>query len=165
MPVSALAWEREHPKAAKIFVEEPSLQCKACEKELLGEHPSGIIVGWKTYSEKFEPSFKSRLEYVYWCCKGQCDDRLEAKYGKPDLVSAWEEIPDLMIPVAYLRWTMSTLNELADGREYSDQAFDATKELLLQLFPMVARELSTKDHDRIRDLSAIPSYLGGWGYD
>ncbi|RKE37217.1 restriction endonuclease [Paraburkholderia sp. BL23I1N1] len=165
MPVSSSLWEKDHPKAAKIFSDEPSLQCKACGKELLGEHPAGIVVGWRTYSESYDPSFKPKHEYVYWCCKGRCDDRLEAQYRKPGLIDGWEDIPDLVIPIVYIRWVMSTLNELQGSEQYSKEAFEATKELLLNLFPMVAREPSAQNHERIQSLSAIPSFLGGWGYD
>ncbi|MFM0390777.1 hypothetical protein [Paraburkholderia phytofirmans] len=165
MPISAAVWEKDHPKAARIFSQEPSLRCAACSKELLGEQPSGIVVGWKTYSEEYDPEFKPKHERVYLCCKGPCDDKLETKYGRPGLISGWEDLPDLMIPIAYIRWVMSTLNELQDGQQYSPQAFDATKDMLLNLFPMIAREPSMQNHERISNLSAIPSYLGGWGYD
>ncbi|NML30577.1 PDDEXK family nuclease [Paraburkholderia antibiotica] len=165
MPVSTSSWERDHPKAAKIFAEEPSLKCKACGKELLGKHPSGIVVSWQTYSEEANLSFKTKHEHVYWCCKGDCDARLEEEFAKPGLIDGWEDISDLAIPIAYIRCVMSTLNELHNREQYSQEAFDATKELLLNLFPMVAREPSANDHERIQSLSAIPAHFGGWGYE
>lgn len=56
------------------------------------------------------------------------------------------------------------MNELRSDTTYSDEAFDSLKEFLLQLFPYVARDLSTREKDKIKDLSGIPAFLGGLGY-
>lgn len=163
LPLSLAGWEKENPKAARIFAEAPSLQCAACQKELLGDAPSGILVFWKTYSST-DAKFKRKTEHLYCCCKGKCDDVLRRKYGTPGLIDSWEDLPDLIIPIAYLRMAVALLNELESGETYSPAAFDKVKDVVLNLFPMISREPSQRDDERIRSLSAIPVFLGGWGY-
>lgn len=79
------------------------------------------------------------------------------------MIDGWEDIPDLLIPTIYLRWTMGTINDLRDGKTYSDQAFEKTKDLLVNLFPLVCRHLSDEDGERIQALRQIPKFLGGLG--
>lgn len=77
------------------------------------------------------------------------------------MIDGWEDIPDLLIPTIYLRWTMSTINELRDGKTYTNQAFEKIKDLLVNLFPLVCRHLSDADTERVKALQRIPSFLGG----
>lgn len=65
----------------------------------------------------------------------------------------------------YIRWVMATLNHVNGDYAFSDDAFEATKELLLELFPYVARSLTSAEVSRIEQLGEIPAYLGGLGYE
>lgn len=79
------------------------------------------------------------------------------------MTDGWEDIPDMLIPTIYLQWTMSTINELRDGKTYSDPAFEKIKDLLVSRFPLVCRHLSDDDVERIKALQRIPKFLGGLG--
>ncbi len=59
---------------------------------------------------------------------------------------------------------MATLNELKRGDTYSDTAFADWKELLLNVFPFVTRELSAAEKERVSHLGMIPAALGGFDY-
>lgn len=162
-PISVAKWKKEHPAPAELFSETPELSCLYCGKSLLHPEPSGIVVIWTTSHNNTDD--KERTEHVYWCCKGQCDETLNRKYDKDDLTDGWEDIPDLIIPLTYIRWIIVTFNEFHEGMTYSDEAFKRLKELLVNLFPLVSRDMTTEEKERIRRLSMVPNYLGGWAYD
>lgn len=160
LPKSTAAWIGENPKPAKIFSTHPSLNCDHCSKDLLHPNPTGIIVIWQGR----EDDGKKHVEEIYWCCKGNCDRRLRAKPRKDGLIDGWEDIPDIAIPIAFARWVMVVFNELFRGDSYSPMAFERLKTLVLSVYPYIAREPTQRERDRIQDLAAIPSELGGYGY-
>jgi Restriction endonuclease len=159
--VSVAAWQKENPGIAKIFADEPALFCCYCNKSLLKPEPHGIVVVWTTVPDGDE---KKATEHVYWCCRGQCDRALQEKYRRRNLVDGWEEITDLIAPIAYIRWVTVIMNEFQRGESFSEKAFDDMKTFFLNLFPFVAREMTAKERKRITELAIIPNYLGGWGY-
>jgi hypothetical protein len=160
-PKSIAKWQKEHPNPAKIFEEEPILLCHYCGKNLLHPKPKGIVVVWTSLSRSEE---HERTEHIYWCCKGRCDRVLKAKFWHEGIVDGWEDIPDLIAPIAYIRSVMVMFNQLNRGDRFSKEAFDNMKALHLNLFPLVARDMTEMERERISDLSMIPHYLGGWGY-
>jgi hypothetical protein len=97
--------------------------------------------------------------------QGACDRALQQRYRKERFSDGWEDIPDLIIPMTYIRWVLVTLNELQGGMTYSEQAMQSTKDLLFNLFLLVSRSMTNEEKDRINNLSLLPSYLGGWGYE
>ena len=120
-PKSIQHWQREYPTPAKIFSAQSDLHCKYCDRSLLKADSSGIVVSWTRYSEDTERPHR-HTEHTYWCCKGQCDAVLESRYRQrsPGFVYAWEDIPDLKIPIVFIRWVMvPTFNELRAGETYS----------------------------------------------
>jgi restriction endonuclease len=161
-PASFARWSKEHPKAAKIFGEEPHLSCCYCNKNLLLPKPHGIVVVWSSLSTVEKPR---TTEHVYWCCNGQCDRVLKEKYWRRGIVDGWEDIPDLLAPIAYIRWVIVLINQLQRGDKFAEEAIESMRDFLLNLFPFVAREMTESERERISQLSIIPSYLGGWGYE
>lgn len=162
-PVSFAEWQREHPSPAKIFRDKPILTCLYCKKNLLKPKPRGIIVVWTSVPTD-DQSEKKHTEHVYWCCKGLCDKALKAKFRQKGLIDGWEDIPDLIIPLVYIRWLMAMLNEFKGGMTYSDDALKNSKTFLLNLFPLVSRHMTAGEKERIKTLQMIPHYLGGLGY-
>lgn len=69
-----------------------------------------------------------------------------------------------MIPLVFIRWVISPINQLSSGTIYSDQAIDRLKEFIINVYPYVARHTTTREKERIKSLVEIPSYLGGLGY-
>ena len=140
-PKSLVRWQKDHPAPAKIFREEPALFCWYCKKSLLLPKPHGIVVVWTSLPREGQPR-REHTEHVYWCCKGRCDKALQAQYRRKDLIDGWEDILDLLIPIAYIRWGMTTFNEFHRGMTYSTDALANSKKLLLNLFPLVCRDMT-----------------------
>ena len=163
-PESLDRWQNNHPAPAKIFREEPALFCWYCRKSLLLPEPHGIVVVW-TFLSKEGQAKREHTEHVYWCCKGQCDKVLQAQYRRKDLIDGWEDIPDLLMPAAYIRWVMEMFNEFHRGMTYSTDALTNSKKLLLNLFPFICRGMTEEEKERIKSLTMIPARLGGWGYE
>jgi hypothetical protein len=81
------------------------------------------------------------------------------------LVDGWEDISDLVIPIAYVRWIVAMLNEYQRGKSHSDSAFEKCRQLLLNLYPLVSRDMTEEERKRISELGVIPAHMGGWGYE
>ncbi len=157
-PKSLSKWKTENPKPAKLFIDNPSLKCKVCNKELLTNDYGNLISVWK----KLDDNGVEHIEHIFWTCKGYCDDKFSSTIDD-ELINGWEDISDVMIPTTFIRWIMSILNEHRSGVVYSDKAFENLKEFILQIFPHISRELTTKEKERLSLLGMIPSYLGGHG--
>ncbi|MDD2540960.1 MAG: restriction endonuclease [Desulfuromonadaceae bacterium] len=162
-PESIKKWQVENPAPVKIFAEDPILKCAYCNKDLLNPNPTGIIVFWERIREDYEKE-PQYYEHIYWCCKGHCDKKLSFTHRNHELIDGWEDIPDVMIPHVYIKWVMTSLNELRAGTKYSDEAYSKFKYFLLNIYPFVSRHLSAKEKERLNGLMEIPSYLGGMGY-
>lgn len=158
-PSSIARWKREDTTPVKIFSDELALLCKYCEKNLLLPEPHGNVVIWTTLSASEE-----HTKHLYWCCKGHCDRELNEQFRREGLVDGWKDIQDLVIPAVYIQWVMGTINILHSGTTHSIEAFDSSKELFLNLFPFVSREVTESERERIKILAMIPDYLGGMGY-
>ena len=163
-PTSFSKWKVENPNPAKVFSDEPSLRCKVCDKELLAEGKSGIITFWQDM-KKGDYSKPDNIRQVFWTCRGHCDRVLKDHMRGTDLIDKWEDIADVTLPPVYAQWIMSTFNELRCGVVYSDEAFGAPKEFMLNIYPFVVRHPSEKDKERISDLTEVPAFLGGLGYE
>jgi hypothetical protein len=158
-PSSFSKWQAEHPEPADLlFFAKPELSCKYCAKDLLFPEPNGIVVMWSSLSP-------DRVEDVYWCCKGACDQMLNRQHWKKGLSDSWEDVPDLIAPMAYIRLVLTTLNGLNNHVSYAERAVNQTKELLFNLFPLVCRQMTEAEKRHIQGLQLLPSYFGGWGYE
>lgn len=165
-PNSLDAWKTNNPQPARIFANKPSLKCKVCKKELFDQEDNGVVTLWEKMRKDYKNEPK-QLEYVFWTCRGRCDDVLSAYIHKQrdDVIDGWEDISDVMMPTIYIKWIMSIMNQLQDGDIYSDEAFDSIKSFLLGTFPYIARHLTDKEKARIDSLGMIPSYMGGLNYE
>ncbi|MBY2994498.1 restriction endonuclease [Rhizobium leguminosarum] len=161
-PKSIEAWSNENPTPARLFKEHLNLPCANCGTNLLEKPGKGIVSLWQKMRES--PQQKDAFEQIHFTCFGHCDDVIGKRLRADKLIDGWEDIRDISIPTVYIRWVMSVLNELRSGVTYSDQAFENLKELLLQLFPYVARHPTAAESDRLRELGTIPSWMGGLGY-
>lgn len=165
-PKSLDRWKTENPEPAEIFSEKSSLKCEVCKKELLEQEDNGIIQIWKRKRSDYEVE-PERIEYVFWACRGHCDDALQSAIQKhnPNVIDGWEDIADVMMPTIFIKWVMSIMNKQRAGALYSDEAFSDLKNFLLQVFPYVARHLTSKEKEKIRRLGMIPAFLGGLDYE
>lgn len=165
-PKSIEDWRTENPQPADIFRKKPSLKCRVCAKELLDQDDKGVITIWKKIrgDRAKEPE---RVEHIFWTCRGRCDQVLahHIRSKKLRLIDGWEDISDVMMPTIFIKWVMSIMNEQREGVQYSDEAFGAIKDFLLQVYPHVSRHPTSKEVERVKSLSTVPAYLGGLGYE
>ncbi len=160
-PISVAKWKASDRGPAKVFAESVDLHCDYCSKSLLFPEPHGIVTLWHKYENTEVHSH--RTEYIYFSCKGHCDDRLRQPLEAQKMIDGWEDISDLVIPTIYIKWVMSSLNELHGKKEYTDEAFGKLKDLFLNLFPLLCRHPSEEDVERVKALQRLPAFLGGLG--
>jgi hypothetical protein len=94
--------------------------------------------------------------------KGHADRVLEVQFQQRNLICGWEDIPDVMIPLVYLKWVLMVIDRSHAG-EMSDTALKKMKTFLMALFPYVTRNMTTDEKRRLDNLFEIPSSLGGMG--
>lgn len=129
------------------------LPCRVCHKDLLDElnraqYTANVILGRREQQDG-----GSVVETFDWCCKGDCNDILDARLQKRGLTTGWEDISDLVIPVWYLKWIMATLNRMRSGLEtYSNSAFTDEKEFLIALGQKVFRDSTAEERKRMREV-------------
>jgi hypothetical protein len=162
-PLSYERWLAENPTKAQIFSGTNGLRCANCGEDI-SEGRKGIVVSWEKFRDLEDGSRERYVKYFYWCCRGECDRHLKPRFSEPEYIDKWEDIHDLRIPTIYIRWVMGLLNHIYSDYQYSPQAFEAQKEMLLELFPYVSRNLTMKEVERISALGAIPAFLGGLDY-
>ncbi len=112
-PLSLDKWKTNNPKPAQIFSGDPKLHCKVCDKELFEQDDKGIIQLWSKIRKDYAKEAK-RYEYVYWTCRGHCDDVLSHYIRKQhdDVIDGWEDISDVMMPTVFIKWVMSVNGNL-----------------------------------------------------
>lgn len=164
-PESFSSWKTEFPEPAKIFMDTPSLKCKVCDKQLLEQEDKGVITIWQQIRKDYENE-PQHFHHIFWTCRGRCDDILvnHIRSQTNNLMDGWEDIADVMMPTIFIKWVMSIMNEQKSGCIYSDEAFENLKHFMLQVFPFVSRQLTSKEKERIKSLSMFPAYLGGLDY-
>lgn len=157
-PKSLAEWRTENPQPAKLFADSPNLECIICGKELLEQDDKGIVTFWEIFNEDY-------AEHVFWSCRGHCDQvlRITIREKNSKLIDRWEDIADVMMPTIFIKWVMSIMNNQQSGSKYSDEAFDNLKKFLMQIFPYISRNLTTKEKERVRLLMTLPTYFGGLG--
>jgi len=155
---------REYRKASfapqAISESAVGLYCNVCGKDLLEKREGRIGL-----PGKFIDDGKKRLIVdVYWACTGNCDRTLEAAFQERGLVSMWEGIEDLMIPLVFMQWVITAVNSLRDGSVvFSNEAYKKFIELTFAIAQLVVRETSDEEKERIQSLREIPQVLGGLG--
>lgn len=151
-PRSIARWKREHPKPAKLVIEAGKLLCRSCGRDLLRQMrikgpARSLGTFWKNEGERGR-----RIDDLYWTCKNGCDFQLAGTW-KPDglCYTGWADLSDFRIPTHFLRTVMVFANKLYQ-REIGGLAFEKFKTLLCAFFPLVARDLTTKEEEELEDL-------------
>jgi len=115
-------------------VYEPLL-CRACGKDLLmamfqSEYSANIVQVFEWEKEKNI----NHIQDIYVCCKGKCDSSLESSVRAANLLSSWEDLTDLIIPINFIRYICAVMNRMRAGYDvYTDKAFENEKTILIAL--------------------------------
>jgi hypothetical protein len=95
------------------------------------------------------PKLERNIEKIYFACKGDCDFILEREYIQKGLITTWEDIGDIAIPIFFLRFVFANLNSIADERRaYSNDAFETLKYFILAMGQKVLRETTIEEKKR-----------------
>lgn len=161
-PKSFKAWSTENPDVAQIFSDDSPFRCKRCDR-ILDRNNRGIVACWRKYVDQDERMVKLIKDY-YTCCGGECDRLLQAESIADGYVSAWSELRDYFNPTLFLKAVMGFYNELQDPDvQYTKEAFENQKEIIIRAFPYVARNLTKSETERVSDLGMVPDFFGGFG--
>lgn len=161
-PESFNAWSVENPGVAQIFSDDAPFKCLRCGSVLDRDH-RGIVACWQKYEDRGERKVKLIKDY-YTCCGGECDRILQMEYLAEGYVSAWSELRDYFNPTLFLKAVMGFYNELSDKDvEYTQEAFENHKEVIITAFPYVARNLTKYEAERVNNLGMVPQLFGGFG--
>lgn len=150
-PNSYETYTRENPKPAQLYAEAPSIECEHCGKDLL-QSKNGIFVTLRKPSDPKATEYLPPLyENAYFSCKGECDHILKSKYLQDAyFIDSWADITDYLSPLSFVKKVMAWLNAMNLYNERLDtKAFEKLKQLLINSFPHVSRELTTSENERI----------------
>jgi hypothetical protein len=116
MPFFPLSYKAIKP-IHKIFNDYLPVKCDVCEKDLLEalyhEERNAVTV---QASSRNGDSVET-VEHMYFACKGACDQQLNNMiYKEYKMVTGWNDITDLVIPLNFLRYLIVTLNRFNNGK-------------------------------------------------
>lgn len=160
-PNSYKQWKSQDKSPKRVFHSYTPLECCVCKKDLLPERSGNVALAIKLDDDGIKHIFD-----VYWACLGPHDRMMENRIYKDfELITEWESIEDLSIPMMYIRWFIATFNNLRSGNSvYTDEAFEKFKTFTLCMSQVVVKETTSDQWERIHDLTDIPSWMGGLGY-
>lgn len=129
------------------------LECEFCGKDLLEELNKEGFQANIALARKYGDD-QTLVEDIYWACSENCDKIVEQNlYKNKGLLTGWVHISDLTIPAWYMRWILTTINELHSGTcKYTDTAFKKMKMFILAVGQKVLREMTEKERARVLDL-------------
>jgi hypothetical protein len=167
-PKSLDSWNNANPRPTKLFDDSEPLICNYCGKTLLDpsadlypEDRKSVITFWKQKDPSDLHNYNTQIVDIYWSCKGNCDRQLDRSFKARGLLyDGWEDITDVCIPLVYVKWVMTCINNIRDGHFGSD-AIEKMKTFMIVTFHFVARAPIRGEDERIQALLRIPPYLGG----
>lgn len=138
------------------------LNCKRCGKDLLKtlyeEEYQGMIIFVRSIRK--DHSASKLEEEVYWVCKGSCDDSIKNHLHSVGKITGWEDISDIAIPAFFLRFILSIMNGIRDGRYiFTDDAWEQLTEFIIAMSQKVLRETTPLEKERVGDLIRLKSYF------
>jgi hypothetical protein len=140
-PLSIEKYVLSNPKPAQLFAEQGVLQCQVCKKNLFSEPGKSLICIWEASDR--------HIHDVYACCKGSCDRILQQSHRKDGHFDGWIDLSDVMIPTLYLRKLMTFMRNIQHGRKVEESAFDNFIDIMVHVFPFVARHLSAEEKEKV----------------
>jgi hypothetical protein len=131
-----------------------SLECDNCGKDILEALYSEEYQAVVASVTKIDENRKYQIIETYFACKGKCDEKLSQRaWQKYHETTAWKDISDLAMPNDFLRWILTTINQLSDDYHvYSESALKKEKHLIMALSQKIFREVTDKERARFRDL-------------
>lgn len=156
LPTSFSTWCHNCRPVADLFREPASLTCRRCGRDVLLAEDAIVVEAYRCPGPGY---YRRVISDVYCACKGECDQALEKAAG--DVLTSWEEISDLRIPLVFLRWVAATLSRMQRGDDvYTNDAHYRHMELVLSIAQTVVRDPSIEQKERLEELLGAPSLFG-----
>lgn len=150
-PESFKRYQMEHPTPAKIFKEESIISCDCCGKNLLLESEHGNYVLLK--EECGDAEYSKEYKDIYFACRDKCDQKLKQSFQEKGLYDfGWESIDDLCNPTIWLMRLMAFVNGIQKEQDMGEVAFEKMKRLFINTYPYIARHLTQKEQNRVKQL-------------
>lgn len=161
-PVSYQKWSKNNPEIPDLSLGNAVLRCRYCGKDLIKEQSPdlGMFVIWtrlpasilSTSIEEHTEDLESETSILsaYTCCKGECDRRLQKRWGRHDTYDSWFELLQFTIPSMYIESIHPILVMLSVYSIESDEVLDSIYNFLRITFHYVARDLTDEEKKRFR---------------
>jgi hypothetical protein len=135
-------------KKSNVYKSEP-LTCDVCGKNLFDNPGMSIIV--------FHEDADTRaIKDIKVCCKGDCDRILKSRRPK-DYIDGWREVTEFTNPYLYIKNVVAVLNNLQSGEQkFDDEAFKKYKNIILNCYPYVCRDLDQNEMSTAEFESMLP---------
>ncbi|QNU66723.1 hypothetical protein EHE19_018080 [Ruminiclostridium herbifermentans] len=134
---------------AKLYSEDLILKCAHCGKNLFENIGMSIVV-------LVQDMQNNKISDIYTCCKGNCDDILQKHRVTGSGSDGWKELSEFTNPFLFLKHVMAIMNNMHDGIEISQTAFESYKEIVLATAQYVMRDLTTGEKESVRIDSMLP---------
>ena len=134
---------------SNVYSSNTEIKCSICGKDLM-EQPEMSLVNI------IQNLDTNKIVSVKPCCKGKCDQIIEGTAKRREL-SGWKDLTDFMNPYLYMQHIMSVMNSMqkAEGFENQD-AYEEYKNLLLNMYPYITRNLSEEEKEEAIMSNAFP---------
>lgn len=145
------------PEPVQLFSEYQPLSCHCCGRDLLEDLHGVIGLARVAVREGEVPRPYETIRVVYSACKGKCDASIEQRLWQNNrLLTGWIDVKDLSNPLQFLRWKIAIINGLRRGDQYSDEAFEALKTVILVMSQLTSRAPDETEEARDRDIAEFP---------
>lgn len=137
-------------KPVRIFSDDPELKCEYCGTDLLNDGNHGNYIVFKSSNDD------GKFASIKYACKEHNSKVTEIAKLQNLIDCGWDDVDDLLIPTIWIKKLMAFMNELYESREsINEEYFDNVKNLFLNTFPYVTREMSKEELNRISKLLAF----------
>jgi len=149
---------KENPQPKNILDAEPEISCEYCGKDIIidSELGPGIFVMLREINRDENNEFQiGNFVDGYLSCKGRCDQILKEYYMKKGEYSdSWIDVSKFKSPVSYIKNMIDLLNFMSSNNkmELEKACLKKFKTLLIQTFPYVARESTSKEKKEIEKM-------------
>lgn len=154
-PKSYASYRIENPVPANLFSDVTSIHCEVCGADLLAGKKQGVYITLTPFMEDDDNKNVLHkynvIKEIHFACKGDCDHNLREKWHRK-YIDHWEDVDDLKNPTLWIRLLMAFINGIYEDNDLSFEAFKVMKHMFLCSYPYVARNMTTKEKEHIRNL-------------
>ncbi len=135
-------------QASNIFDKIEPVKCVLCGKNLIND------IGLSMVQIRTDDSGK--ITKVIPCCKGECDRKLKSDMDNNEH-DGWKDLSEFTNPFLFMKHIMSVINSMYDKEGFANkEAFETYKELVLNCYPYVTRNLTDTEAQTAKYDAMLP---------